>query len=228
MEKTIKVKSILKGLLIAFCIFILVDIIPFVILWIADSATSTANQIAIQKWAVKTSVFNFQKVYTRNSILPLLVLSEDYGTAIEYYKELEDLQGTDNLNTELIIYSYIRTGDYDNALMYASLINDKSRMAQIYLIKKDYEKADIVTKDLLSEKSIKASSYLYKSEILYHNGDYQQAYDYVDKALNLSPNFVDALYLKARICNNMGKSAEAKKYYSMAKYLDIERDKTRE
>lgn len=224
MEKTIKIKSIIGGLLIALCILIVLDVIPFLFIWTGVLAKNSSDEITLQKWAVKTSVFRFQKIYTRNNLLPQLVLTGDYVTAINYFKELEDLDGADSLNTRLAIYSYIKTGDYDNALMYASLINDRTRLAQIYIQIKDYVKANIVLESLLKEDSAKASTYLYKGEVLLHEGKYQEANNFADKALEKAPNYIDALYLKSKVCTKLGRVAESKKYFSQAKYLESKRE----
>ena len=223
MNKTIKVKTIVTGLFIAMAVFVIVDIIPFIFLWAGLSARGTFEQITLQKWAVKTSVFKFQKIYTRNSVLPLLVLTGDYVDAIHYFRELELLDGADNLNTRLAIYSYIQTGDYRSALQYAHLIDDKSRAAQIYIKLKDFKKAAILVESLLRENPVKISTYLYKSELLFNEGRYGDAETYVNKALGISPTYVDALYLKSRILNKTGRGAEAKRCFNQAKYLESKR-----
>lgn len=221
--KNVKIKSIVIGLCITLAVFVVIDIIPFVLLWAGLSAQGVSEQITLQKWAVKTSVFKFQKIYTRNSILPLLVLTGDYVDAIHYFNELEYLDGADNLNTSLAIYSYIQSGDYNTALTYAHLIDDKSRTAQIYLKLKDYKKAKIIVDKLLRENPVKISTYLYKSEILFYEGKYADAENYVNKALHMSPAYIDALYLKSRILNKVGRSVDAKRCFSQAKYLESQR-----
>ena len=218
--KNVKVKSVVIGLCIAFAIFVVVDIIPFVLLWAGLSAQGISEQVTLQRWAVKTSVFKFQKIYTRNSILPLLVLTGDYVDAIHYFNELEYLDGADNFNTRLAIYSYIQTGDYSTALSYAHLIDDRSRAAQIYIKLKDYKKAKIIVDKLLRENPVKISTYLYKSEILFYEGKYGDAENYVNKVLQMSPTYIDALYLKSRILNKVGRGADAKRCFSQAKYLE--------
>ncbi len=223
MNKTIKVKSIIIGLFISMAIFVVIDIIPFVLLWAGLSAHGISEQGTLQKWAVKTSVFKFQKIYTRNSILPLLVLTGDYVDAIRYFNELEALDGADNLNTRLAIYAYIQTGDYNTALSYANLIDDKNRIAQIYIKLKDYAKAGIIVENLLRENPVKVSTYLYKSEILFNDGKYGEAENYVNKALKMSPTYIDALYLKSKILNKIGKGTDAKRCFSQAKYLESQR-----
>ena len=220
MEKTIRLKSIVVGLLVALITFIIVDVTPFLFLWAGLSSQRYDTQLALQKWAVKTSVFRFQKVYTRNSILPLLVLSGDYTTAISYFDDLEALGSADNFNTKLAIFSYIKIGEFDKALSYAILINDKSRMAQIYIKQKDYAKANIMVESLMLDNPVKISTYVYKSEMLYDGGKYNEANSYIDKALNISPTYIDALYLKSRIMGKLGNSVESKKCFNQAKYLD--------
>ena len=199
MGQTIKVKSIIITIFVVVCVFVLIDIIPFLFMWVGLSANEPSNQISLQKMAVKTSVLRFQKIYTINNVLPLLVLSGDHVTAIKYFNELETLDGADSLNTKLVIYSYIQTGDLQNALKYAKLIGDRKRLAQIFILLKDYDKAENIVDGLLMDKSVMASTYLYKSELLYNEGKYDEANHYVDNALNLSPNFIDGLYLKSRV-----------------------------
>lgn len=223
MEKTIKIKSIVITVLIFICVFLILDVVPFIFLWAGMSAKGVPNQIELQKWAVKTSVFKFQKIYTRNSILPLLVLSGDHDTAINYFNDLEKLGGADSLNTKLVTYSYIQSGDYENALRYANMINDRSRMVQVYIKLKNYAKANNVVDSLLMEKDIKSSTYLYKSELLYNEGKYVEANNYIDKALKSSSSYIDGLYMKSKILTKLGRTAEANKYFNIAKYAEAKR-----
>ena len=220
MGKTVKVKSIIITIFLIVLFFVLIDIIPFVFLWVGLSAKSPSNQISLQKWAVKTSVLRFQKIYTINSVLPILVLSGDHVTAIKYFENLELLDGADSINTRLIIYSFIQTGDFDNALKYAQLIGDKKHIAQIYIKKKDYKMAANVVDGMLLDENVKPAAYLYKSELLYNDCRYSEANNYVDKALKLSPSYIDGLYMKSKILAKFGNASESKKYFSKAKYLE--------
>lgn len=203
--------------------FIILNILPFWLMWAGITAPEYKNQLSLQKMAVQTSVFRYQKIYTRNNLLPTLVLSGDYDTAIKYYKELEILNGADNFNTKLVIYSYINIGDYNEALNYASLIKDKSKMAQIYIKMEDYPKAAILVDELMTRKPVAISTYAYKSELEYVQGNIESAEIYANKVLAVSPAYLDVLYLKAKICKRQGKDDDARKYFNQAKYIDDKR-----
>ena len=96
-------------------------------------------------------------------------------------------------------------------------------MAQIYIRLRDFQKAAILVDGLLMEKPIKVSTYLYKSELLFNSGKYGEAEVYINKALGISPAYIDALYLKSKILNKLGKGSEAKRCFSQAKYLESQR-----
>lgn len=220
MNKNLKIKSMLAILGIFVLIFVLFNILPFLYLWAGLSAKDYQTQVKLQKGAVQMSVFNFQKVYTRNSVLPILVLTGDYNTAVEYFEDLEELDSIDTLNTKLAIFSYIKIGEFHKALSYAILVKDDSRVAQIYLKLKDYQKANFVVNELLKKKPPNISTYEYKAELLLEENKLKDADMYVDKALEISPTYINALYLKSRICKRLNKSEDSKKYLAKAQYYD--------
>ena len=222
-KKGKKIKNSVIVLGIILFILIIIDVLPFWFMWAGNNAPDYPSQLKLQKKAVETSILRFQKIYTINNVLPLLVLSEDYTTAIDYYRELEILNGADNFNTKLIIYALINTGNYNEALSYAYLINDKSKMAQIYLRMQDYHKAEVLINELMSKNSISVSTYLYKAELEYAKGNIKEASIYADKVLSMSPTYYDVLYLKSKICKKQNNKTDAKRYFYQAKYLEEKR-----
>lgn len=220
MKITKRTKNVIIISLVIVVIFIILDVLPFWFMWAGITAPVFSDQMALQKKAVKVSVFRFQKIYTINNILPMFVLSGDYDEAIKCYKELELLDGADNFNTRLVIYALINKGEYIEALSYAQLINDKSKMAQIYIKLGDYPKANILINELLSEKNVDISTYAYKAELAYAQGKIEEAGKYADIVLNKSSAYLDILYLKSKICKKQGKDVDARKYFNQAKYIE--------
>lgn len=219
-----KIKSKIFPLVIVFVFFVVLAVLPFLFLWAGFWAKDVQCRISLQKKSVQTSVFVFQKVYTRNSILPLLVLTGDYSTAIKYFEQLEKLGAMNTSNASIAVYSYMKMKDYDNALKYAEIINDKSRLVQIYLIKKEYAKAGNIIDELMSKDSVKVSTYYYKSELLNQEGKTDDALYYVQKALSISPAYVDALYLKSALLAKTGRIKESNEILSKAKHLESYRE----
>lgn len=223
MKKDSKIASVLSILLIGLGILIFLDILPFLFVWASLVATNNDDMILLQEKSIKTSVFKFQKIYTRNSALSSLYLMKEYDKVIEYFKELEDMNAVEPMNTTLAIMSYINVGDYNNALKYAKESNNKSLLAKVYIKTKDFDKAKPIVDDLLAQKKSSLPALLYKSEILIHENKIKDAEICIDKILKINPNYIDALYIKAKILNKYGKGDEAKRYTSRAKVLEMRR-----
>jgi len=136
---------------------------------------------------------------------------------------LEKLDAVDNANIKLAIFSYIRVGDYDKALKYAIQANDKVHQAQIYLLTKNYAKANEIVDELLKRNNVQINTYIYKAELLINDKKLLQAEKYADMALAKAPNSVDALYTKVKILNKTNRKEEAKKYFKKARVQEIKR-----
>jgi tetratricopeptide (TPR) repeat protein len=222
MKKDSVTASIISICLMGLGILIFMDILPFLFVWASLVATNNDDVILLQEKSIKTSVFKFQKIYTRNSAISGLFLMKDYDKVIEYYKDLEEMDAVEPWNTTLVIMAYLNSGDMDNALKYAKASGNKNLLARVYVKTKDFEKAKPIVEDILSKKPT-ISAYLYKAEILISENRWNEAEKYIDKALKISPKYIDALYLKAKILNKYGKNEEAKKYISRAKAQELKR-----
>ena len=96
-------------------------------------------------------------------------------------------------------------------------------MAQIYIKLGDYPKAKILVNELLSAKHVDISTYAYKAELAYAEGNIGEANKYADIVMGKSSAYLDILYLKSKICKKQGKDAEAKRYFNQAQYIEDKR-----
>lgn len=223
MKKDSVTATIISLISISLGVLVFMDILPFLFVWASLVATNNDDIMQLQEKSVKTSVFKFQKIYTRNSALSSLYLMKDYDKVIEYFKDLEKLGAVEPMNTTLATMSFLNTGDFENALKYAKESNNENLLARVYIKSRNFEKAKPIVEKLLSQKNSSTSIYLYKAEILISENKWKEAETYIDKALKISPNYIDVLYVKAKILNNNGQKENAKKYTSKAKALELKR-----
>lgn len=198
-------------------------VLPFLYIWASFGESENQNKLDLMKKSVTFSIFKFQKIYTMNSALASLVLTKDYYTVIGYYKELEKLDAVDEGNTYLAVYSYIQTGEYDNALKYSQLFGNKGQQAQIYIKMKDFKKAKILVNEMLNQTPVKPKVYRYKAEIEMGENKWKEANLSIDKALKYSPNSMEALQDKVRISKHLGYKEEYKKNLNKLKLLELKR-----
>ena len=224
MKKDSKIATLISLFSIGLGVLIFLDILPFLFVWASLVATNTDDMILLQKKAIKTSTFKFQKIYTRTSALSSLYLTGNYDDVIKYYKDLEKLNSIDKMSTLIVINSYLAIGDLDNALEYAKTTNKKSILAKVYIKRQEFDKAKPIVEEMLQSNKKQIAAYLYKAEILIHENKWVEAESYVNKILKSNPNYLEALYLKAKILKKHNKPNEAKKYESKAKVLEIKRN----
>ena len=223
MKKDSKIAVFISGCMILSGILMFLYILPFLYIWASFCETETQDKLDSMKKSVNTSIFEFQKVYTMNSALASLVLTKDYYTVIAYYKDLEKLGAVDEGNTYLAVYSYIQTGEYNNALKYAQMFGNKGQLAQIYIKIKDFKKAKILVNEMLNQKPVKTRVYRYKAEIEMGENNWKEAYNSINKALKFAPNSVEALQDKVRISKHLGYKNEYKKSLNKLKLIELKR-----
>jgi tetratricopeptide (TPR) repeat protein len=98
--------------------------LPFALVWIFPKDFGLKSQ-CMAKFAIKISIFREQKIYTLNNAISQLILSKNYLEAIDYIKELEKLNAEGTVHKYLAAYAYMNLGQYDEALKYAILSNNK-------------------------------------------------------------------------------------------------------
>jgi tetratricopeptide (TPR) repeat protein len=223
MKKDSKIATLISLFSIGLGVLIFLDILPFLFVWASLVATNSNDMILLQKKAIKTSTFKFQKIYTRTSALSSLYLTENYDDVIKYYGDLEKLNSVDNMSTLLVINSYLATGNFDKALEYAKTTNKKSILAKVYIKRQEFDKAKPIVEEMLQSNKKQLTAYLYKAEILIHENKWNEAESYVNKILNSNQNYLEALYLKAKILQKQNKPEEAKKFESRAKIIELKR-----
>ncbi len=222
-QKIYSVANILSIGLILCGIYIFLFIHPFIYSYIGiieQGKTNTRN-IKWDKLAVQYSIFKPQKKFTINSAIPGLILNKEYDTAINYFKQLENLGLANDKNYYLASFAYEQTKDYENALKYAKKSNDKLRETRVYIKMKDFDNAQKLVDDLSKEKPLKPRIYLYQAELYMGQNKWKEANITIDKFLKINPKSVEALQDKARISRRLGNLKAYRKYMKISRLIEI-------
>lgn len=99
--------------------------------------------------------------------------------------------------------------DYLNPDVYTTL-------GFLYLLQKDYDKAEYYTNQALADNPNHAPAYDNLGQIAYGRGDTAQACKYFEKALALNPNMTDSKYYLGLIYEASGRATEAKELFLSA------------
>ena len=219
MKRENKIALTIASCMIAFGVFLVIWMLPFIYMYIGvieQGKTHTKN-LKWDKLAVKYSIFKGQKVHSIPSAILSFILTKDYDAVIEYSKELERLGELSGPDKYFMSKAYFEKGDYENALKYA---NNKEQELRIYIRMNDLEKANELVAELLKAEPVKPNTYLYKSEVELAAGNWKEAEIWVNKLLQINPQHLEALKVKAKILKHLGRNNEYELYRQKIKELE--------
>ncbi len=229
MKTDSKIAIGISSVFVAIGIFFFIWILPFLFIWMSfGTELSNSDSLPYLRKAVKYSMFKAQKLYTIESIIPTLLVLGNNKEAISYYEIYEKLEPhNDDIEVKatktLITYAYINTKDYNKALTLAKETNNLYQQAKIYIATNDLDKAKETVEKIFSTKTKSKLPYLYIAQIQLKEGYPQSAIESIDKLLNINPQHIEALEVKAKIYEALGKKTQAEIHYLKAKQIKDER-----
>ncbi|MCM1338530.1 MAG: hypothetical protein NC191_02535 [Muribaculaceae bacterium] len=212
--KKINLGMLIFSVLVLIFALIAIWITPFLLVWKAWSIQDGSEQADYLRKAVKYSVFIPQKTYTLEAIMPILVITQNYDEAIEYYLKYEKISTGENRKgiQYLAAYSYFKTGDYNAALNLAKELNSDTLLIQIYTKTGELKAAKNLLKNRIKKNPKSAANYRYIAGIKMKENKWKEAETAINTALEFAPNNIEALQDKVEICRQLGKFDEGKKY----------------
>lgn len=213
-----KKKKIIVGIvssLFALLILFVINILPvaFTVLAYTTQKPYSNEELSYLKRATVCSIFKWQKAYTYENFIQELRLRNDNKTAIAYYEKLKNSNiEIPKVTKGIITLAYIDVGDYDTALQLAKENNSLYNQARIYIDTNELDKAKQTVEMIFSTKTTSKQPYLYVAEIQLKEGYPISANNSIDKLLEVNPQHMEAMKVKAKILKQMGKTDEYNKY----------------
>lgn len=226
MKKDSKIAIILSSILIAFAILLFIWILPFLYVWIAFGTSDKNSETDYLKKAVKFSIFQTQKIYTIESIMPSLLLTGQYEQVIKYYLEYKKINthsAAKNAIKHLAAYAYLHSENYAEALEIGKETNSKIIQTQVYIKIRDFETAKVLVNEMFKEKPENLMNYRYVAEIQMGENKWKDAEISINKVLSFAPNNLDVLKDKAEISKQLGKTNDYNKYSKKIKEIEYKR-----
>jgi predicted Zn-dependent protease len=214
MKTDSKIAIGISSVFVALGIFCFAWILPFIFIWSSFGINlSNEESLPYLEKAVKFSVFNAQKRYTIETIIPTLLILEKNKEAIAYYEDYEKQKiAKNNIDSKvvktLVTYAYIKEGNYEKALSIAKETNNLYQQAKIYIETNDLDNAKTTVEKIFSTKTQSKRPYLYVAQIQLKEGYAKSANTSIDKLLKENPAYLDALETKAEILKALGQTNE--------------------